>query len=507
MDPLPRIIETVRLPFEMTLPSYLSDHRVNGRVVLPAVEAMQQLARAVKAFRADVDVTVMAAAGFHKFLFLESNPERIDAYVDIQTLDNGDIAAALLTKRQAKTASMTRMKVHAALRYPHQTSDAASAPIDLNAALEGVSLALEPRKIYRELVPFGPAYHNLRHKVFVSPRGALAEIESARAGAPPETPCPLGSPFPLDAAYHAACVWGQRYAQTVAFPVGFDRRCLVRPTSAAEPYYGRIVPIRTETGALVVDIFILDRYGRLCEYSQGVRMRDVSAGRIVPPRWIMANQRPNPLEHISACCSDSALIELKTLMPFAEKALSGPERRRFDQLGVRRRRSFLSARLACKRIARRRSAVDRWRAADEITTLAVDGVRPACPRDTAAGIFCSVSHDDRFAVAVAGDRRLGVDVERISRRALRAGRIYMSHAEQVQVKQSELGEAEAAVRVWTIKEAAAKALDISLADAWRRVQVLRVGRDVSAIRIDGDRTAKVVHDVVGRHIFTVVRVA
>ncbi len=507
MDKLSGIIDTVRLTLNLAAPSYLSDHQVGGRAVLPAVEIMHLLAKAVKEYRADIDVTEMADTRFDKFLYLAPGQDRISAFVDIRTFANGDVTASLLTKHQAKTSAITRTKEHAVVRFPCARTNCAAPAIDLSAALEGVCLAVTAEKIYRELVPFGPAYQNLRQRVFVSESGALAEIGSPAAHeVPPDLL--LGSPFPLDAAYHAACVWGQRFAGAVAFPVGFEQRRLFLATQPGERYYCRIDPVEIHAAALIVDIHIYDESGRLRECSLGVRMRDVSGGRVRPPQWIVAKNQKEPLAGINGRCRATAVIELETLLPFAASALSVQENGRLQELGVRRRRSYLSARLVCKRIVRKLSPADRVRPADEITTIAPDGVRPACPQTSNdAGFFCSVSHDDRFAVAVAADSRLGVDVERISRRVLSAGRLYMSDAEQAIVKRSTLGEIEAAVRVWTIKEAVVKSLNISLADAWQRVQVVAIGRDRSRLRIDGRPVPDAVHDRVGRHVFTVAGVA
>ncbi|MCK7514471.1 MAG: hypothetical protein MZV70_67625 [Desulfobacterales bacterium] len=52
----------------------------------------------------------------------------------------------------------------------------------------------------------------------------------------PEAEGPLGSPFPLDAAMHAACAWGQRYRQPGRLP----RRHLTGGRSSARP--GRLRP-------------------------------------------------------------------------------------------------------------------------------------------------------------------------------------------------------------------------------------------------------------------------
>ena len=72
------------------------------------------------------------------------------------------------------------------------------------------------------------------------------------------------------------------------------------------------------------------------------------------------------------------------------------------------------------------------------------------------------------------------------------------------MRESRLGEIETAVRIWSIKEAVTKALDISLTDAWNRVQVRSVGSSESRFQIDDQDPFTAVHAVVGQHVFTLV---
>jgi len=98
---------------------------------------------------------------------------------------------------------------------------------------------------------------------------------------------PLGSPFPLDAAFHAACAWGQRYSHVVAFPVGLKERHIFRLTRAGKSYTAVIIPIEEDPNLLIFDIWIYGRNGEAYEGVLGVKMRDVSAGRMQPPQWIV----------------------------------------------------------------------------------------------------------------------------------------------------------------------------------------------------------------------------
>ena len=107
-------------------------------------------------------------------------------------------------------------------------------------------------------------------------------------------------------------------------------------------------------------------------------------------------------------------------------------------------------------------------------------------------------------MAVAADGPVGVDVETLSERVLKSRSLYMSAAEEALVRASPLGEVAAALRVWSVKEAVTKALDITLAAAWQRVQVIALEPFESRLRLDDREELRAVHDRVGEHLFTVV---
>jgi len=270
------------LPVDIPLRPYLRDHRFEGRAVYPAVEAMQILAATVKRCQPDIHVNRMTAIRFDKFLFLPSEAASIPALVEVFTHDNMDLTAALLTRTRLKKAAMSRIKTHATLSLSNLDHEVAELPPVPAASLSGTCIQISPDRIYDELVPFGRAYRNLCDKLIISPDGALAAIRSPDI----EPEGPLGSPFPLDAAFHAACVWAQRYSGVVAFPVGLDCRVVVSPACPGQKYFSRFVPILKAADGLIFDIWIYDTRGRLCELAVGVHMRDVSGGRLQPPGWI-----------------------------------------------------------------------------------------------------------------------------------------------------------------------------------------------------------------------------
>ena len=298
MEGFPQIIESVRLPVDIAIHPYLLDHRFEGKAVFPAVEAMQVLAQSVKRFVPDTDITTMTEARFDKFLFIQPGTTQIAGFCNIAIFKNGDITAVLQTKNRSGKTSITRIKEHVTLCFPHIRPVVPDFPLDLASALEGICMEISPAQIYRDLVPFGPAYHNISESLSVSQDGAIAKICAPTNCAGADNLSQLGSPFPLDAAFHAACAWGQRYARIVAFPVGIEKRLIFNRTRPGVTYISRILPVRTDPDLLIFDIWIYDSKGKLFEGACGVHMRDVSAGRMKPPQWVINNREQNPPECI-----------------------------------------------------------------------------------------------------------------------------------------------------------------------------------------------------------------
>lgn len=498
------MIDRASLPLAVPLQPHLQDHRAEGRAVLPGVEALALLAGAARRFRPDTDVTRMSAVSFDRFLPLDPAAPLLSAAAELSLSADGAVRAVLVTQASAKTARMTRQLAHAAVTFGGPEAAVPELPLDLAAAVEGPGLALHRPHIYPELVGFGPAFRTLE-TVFVAADGAVGRMTS-----PVERPADadaadlLGSGFALDAALHAACIWGQRAHGIVAFPVGVERRRVHRPVGPGEGCVVHVRPVPGPPGALGFELRLYDVHGELREACAGVRMRDVSGGRLTPPDWIRGGGEPPP-SRVAARCRALSVIELAALAPFAERALSPAEQSRVAPMRGRRRTSFVAARLACKRLSRRLSGDDRHTPPQSIDTLEPGRPeRPACPpTDGRTGYACSVSHDRRFAVAAAGDGPVGIDVEALSDRVLRSRSLYLHPAEERLVQAFPLGPAAAALRIWSLKEAVAKALDLPLAEAWRRVETTAVGAAESRLTIDG-RELSAVHDEVGGHVFTVV---
>lgn len=503
MGELSTVAAGERVAVTIDVPPHWSDHHFQGRAVLPAVEAMQLLSHWARRYRTGLNVHCIREATFDRFLELPSSGGRIHAWCEIEELTNAGLRVALLTKTPSKSSGMTRTKVHARIDFCKPAAVPSLPDLDLAAALDGVCFSVDPKRIYKELVPFGPAFQTICQPLRLTAEGALGVIQAPELG-DTQSPLHLGSPFVLDGALHAACVWSQRYAGVVAFPVGIGKRIIAARTRPGETYLSRIFPVQTDSTQLTFDIWIVDQQGRLFEELTGVTMRDVSGGKLRPPDWIRSSAAAEPFRRIVGHGTAVALIDRATVMSFSDQCLGEIERERTIKMGAKRITDYLSSRLACKRLSRMLSGNDRHTPAREILTLAEDGIRPACPVTNDRRYNCSVAHDSRFAVAVASEIPVGIDVEPLDERAFRSMNIYMNDEEQETVRASELGPIGAAVRVWTAKEAIAKMLNIHLADAWARTHLLTIGDEHSTVRIKDGPAATVVHESVEGHVFTLV---
>jgi len=176
------------------------------------------------------------------------------------------------------------------------------------------------------------------------------------------------------------------------------------------------------------------------------------------------------------------LIEIDTLLPFDEGLFTPREKARGLTMAPRRRRGFHAARVALKRLARQLGLVKAEMPDRAIETLGPDEVRPCLGE---SGLYCSVSHTMRFVVAVAHVHPIGVDLEAVSGKPLRASKIFLSQVEQAVVYSSGEDPERTATRAWTVKEAAAKALGLDLFEAIRKVEVVGAGEEEGAMRYQG----------------------
>lgn len=285
MEKFSQITRKIRIPLKIHVFPHLFDHQFMGKAVLPAVEAMKILLDSAQTHMDNIDNGYITSASFDKFFPIKDREKSVEAYNDIEVYENGLIQTKLVTRFQSTKTTITRFIEHARLSLSVSRKTAEETPIESEALLGENRFEIAPDIIYRELVPFGPAYRNIRKPLVVSPNGAVASVYG---GDPPsDENHSLGSPFVLDAAFHGACAWGQCYHNVVAFPVGFDERHIIRPTCFGKTYIACIIPVHADKKLLVFHIHIADRESNVHEIVSGLRMKDVSGGRLKPPEWLL----------------------------------------------------------------------------------------------------------------------------------------------------------------------------------------------------------------------------
>ena len=238
MEDIPPIGDPRHEPLTLPNATWFQDHRFLGQAVLPGVCALEHLARTVgRAFPG----AALAATGdirFDKLLVLPpSNVAQVEAIAELAgSLEDG-IGAVLLTRHVAPKSGMTRMKAHVRACFGI-CGDATGAlpPVPVWPEEAAETYQLPPNRLYAEMVPFGTAFQNVVSPVQLRPGGARAVVSGGRQDIGGSFPR-LGSPFPLDAAFHAACAWAQRYAGLVAFPVAMRQRVIRRLTIADRRYH------------------------------------------------------------------------------------------------------------------------------------------------------------------------------------------------------------------------------------------------------------------------------
>ncbi|MHB8842595.1 MAG: polyketide synthase dehydratase domain-containing protein [Candidatus Aquicultor sp.] len=282
MEPLKN--KKMRYPLEIEVDDYLFGHHFEGRCVLPAVEALIILAKAVQTHFPNMDMGCLNKARFPRFLIIPPEMRHLPVIIELDRTPNGGISALLMTSVRSKTGGIGRNLEHARVEFFLDLSTPfSSPPLTEIEDPEGPAITVTAGSIYPVLIPFGKAFHNIISPVSLWPGEASAHISGGEEG--PEDTL-LGSPFPLDAAFHVACIWGQRFTEQVLFPMGFENRIIHQRTKKGGVYHGRIFPGGSRQNVFMFNALIIDEQGTVCEEIRGIQMQDVSQGRLHPPLWI-----------------------------------------------------------------------------------------------------------------------------------------------------------------------------------------------------------------------------
>jgi hypothetical protein len=266
------------------VPPWFADHFFNGRIVLPAVECMALLAAEIARTHPEIDIRLMEHVRFTKFLEIPEGSTTVTALIEQREKENGSIQAILLRRVQYK--AVRRLKEYAEILFSPARTDSKIISQEAVSSLPGPVREVAAKDVYRELIPLGPSYHTLQETLYLAGEYARGRLLAPDLPAVEGVREILGSPFPLDGAFHAACVLGQCFVDFVPLPVGFARRTIYKPTRPGGSYLTRVELISRKQDELIFDLSIFDEKGEIHENVTGLRMRDVSRGGIKPPEWI-----------------------------------------------------------------------------------------------------------------------------------------------------------------------------------------------------------------------------
>jgi len=250
------------------------DHSFSGKVIFPAVETMLLLAKVAAEIMPDVSVTHMSRASFSKLLEIPEGASEISALVEYEELGTG-LSCKLLSKIQFKKIS--RIKEHAAIHFGSGSDTVI--PLAFQKRAKGDQV-IDAKRIYHELVPFGPVYRSITGNVYLKNGTAIARLRAPVVAQKQRMESLIGSPFPLDGAMHAACVLGQCVADFVPFPVAFAERSIHKPTVAGKEYSSIVQLVSQTENELIFNLSVFDVNGEPYETIKGLQMRDVTGGLI-----------------------------------------------------------------------------------------------------------------------------------------------------------------------------------------------------------------------------------
>ncbi|MGD9949690.1 MAG: hypothetical protein AB7U29_14610 [Desulfobulbus sp.] len=264
----------------MLIGPWFKDHCFDGINILPAVEALEFLAQQVHARYPEQQCCHMTDVSFPRFLQLTPGQQAIEVLAVCTPTPGGGIRAMLQTRKQLQT--MTRLLSHCDVLFANGTMKTPP-----SAALSPCTpvMVIDVDRLYQDLVPFGPMYRSLRDQVQLEAAMAHGQLEPPVLPGDSQEHSLLGSPFSMDGAMHLACVHGQGLVDFIPFPVGLAQRTVHVPTRAGERYEVRAHLRMLTAEELVYDLEIVDQQ-QVRETILGLRMRDVSGGRIKPVDWM-----------------------------------------------------------------------------------------------------------------------------------------------------------------------------------------------------------------------------
>jgi len=116
MENISQPLETIAISLAISVPAYLRDHHVGGSVVLPAVEALQTVARS-KPATWGADPCRQERAVFHHLLGIDARTGEIQALHEHARYADGRCLSRLTTLRSGLQMKFTRRMEHVSVFF------------------------------------------------------------------------------------------------------------------------------------------------------------------------------------------------------------------------------------------------------------------------------------------------------------------------------------------------------------------------------------------------------
>jgi hypothetical protein len=284
VTPVPRNLP-VALPVTLAVLPELADHTIQGKSTVPAALLLDLLVRHATEQNAHAATfpLVMRDAVFPRFLPADE-VERCTFETSVEETLAEDATAgtrATLTSRIALAGGISRTRTHAAASLGGPMPSMPLPPAEIACDIEISAL-----RVYDELIPFGPRYRNLHDEIRLGREGGTGWVRSPEPPSP--QPSRAGCPYLFDSAMHLACLWGQRYAGVVAYPIGFSARVIASPLAHGQRRCV-VAPRTVDSRALTFDLWLTDENHAVCDTILGLAMAPLARGAR-PPAWIVAPQ-------------------------------------------------------------------------------------------------------------------------------------------------------------------------------------------------------------------------
>jgi hypothetical protein len=182
------------------VPPHFLDHAFEGRAILPAVEILEILAGFVHGRCPEIPVRTMEDALFPRFLVLDPGADALVARIERQSLDDGRVKALLGTAVRSRSGAIGRVAVHGSVVSRGGDGGGNALAVVDRKPVRTDRFGVPAERLYRDLIPFGPAYRNARDPIEIWEEGAEAVVQAPAWGNPRRL---LGPP----SRWMRACMW------------------------------------------------------------------------------------------------------------------------------------------------------------------------------------------------------------------------------------------------------------------------------------------------------------